>query len=119
MTDDFCNVWYDISPDDIMTIKIDLKKRIGRTKKDTGAQIASTKGLIRITQDGTVRPEYMTLNVSISDPEPISETQRLLEVALNEPNIDTKTKQILELVRQACQGYPALLRKWIKGELGE
>jgi len=115
--EDYSNVWYDISPDDVMTIKVDLKKRIGRTKSGNGASIASTKGLIRLVQNGSIRPEYMTINVSVSDPEPISETQRLLEIALNEPNIDTKTKQILEFVKQACQGYPAMLRRWIRGEL--
>jgi len=125
MTDDHnpCNVRYQIDDDDVMTITIDLKRRLRPSeamRKDPtkgNMLIATTpRHFPLVNSDGTVRRESLTIHCFIKEPLPITETERLLDHAMN-VDIDPKIKEVLALVRDSTKGFPKMFRAWLEGKL--
>jgi len=125
MTDDHnpCNVQCQIDDDEILTIRVDLKRRLRPSeamRKDPtkgNMLIATTpRHFPLLNSDGTLRRESLSLHCFIKEPPPLIETERLLDHAMN-VDMDPRIKEVLALVRDSIKGFPKLFRTWLEGKL--
>ncbi len=58
------NMEFEVSPDDILTIRVDLKEELGPNKHGT-IMIASSRGNALIWKDGKPHPRKLKLNMSV------------------------------------------------------
>jgi len=62
------NLEFEITPDDILIIKADLKKECGPTRYDKSIRIASSEGNVLLWKDGQPHPRKIRLNLNIFRP---------------------------------------------------
>jgi len=118
-----CNVRCQIDDDEILTITIDLKRRLRpseamRQDPTKGNMLIATtpRNFALFNKDGTLRRESISVHCFIKEPLPLSETERLLDHAMN-VDIDPRIKEVLALVRESTKGFPKMFRTWLEGKL--
>jgi hypothetical protein len=59
------NLEIEITPDDILIMKIDLKKDLSFTRRRRSVRISSTEGNCQLWRDGQPHPKKIRLNLNV------------------------------------------------------
>ena len=62
------NIQLDIDENDVLTLKIDLKKSLGYTRCGQSVRIASTLGNLQLWKDGAPHPRGIKINLNAYRP---------------------------------------------------
>lgn len=59
------NLKLEITPDDILVMKVDLKKDVGPTRYGNSIRISSSQGNLQLWKDGQPHPRNIRVNLNV------------------------------------------------------